>query len=140
VNIEHHSHGVVWRALHLDAHGTFNMKNIALCFAFIALLAVAGCSHGDNATHLRSETGRGTFVSEKGEAVTAIYSKTGGTWDHATVRLLFPDKTEAELYVAISGSGARYTNGATEWWEHQGEATYAIGGTNVFHGKVMASR
>jgi membrane-bound inhibitor of C-type lysozyme len=116
------------------------MKNAILCFVCAAILPFAGCSHSDKAADLKSETGRGTFVSANGEAVTAVYSKEGSGWDHATVRLFFPDKTEARLNLAISASGARYTNETAQWWEHQGEATYEVQGTNIFRGKLTSSR
>jgi len=110
------------------------------CFVCIALVQIAGCSRANRVADLKSETGRGTFVSAKGEAVTAIYSQDGGIPDHGTVRLYFPDKTEARLNLAISASGARYTNESAEWWEHQGEATYNVGGTNLFRGRIMPSK
>ena len=116
------------------------MKNVILCFVCAAILPMAGCTPSDKAADLQSETGRGTFVSANGEAVTAVYFKEGITWDHATVQLFFPDKTQARLNLAISASGARYTNETAEWWEHQGEATYDVGGTNVFRGKIMPSK
>jgi membrane-bound inhibitor of C-type lysozyme len=72
--------------------------------------------------------------------VTAIYFTTGEPRGGGTVRLHFPDKTEVELYSAVSASGARYTNNTAEWWEHQSEATYDVGGTNIFHGKIMAPK
>ena len=116
------------------------MKNTILCAACVAIPLITGCTHTNDATQLKSETGRGTFASSKGEAVTAVYYKAGGTRDRARVRLLFPDKTQTELYVAMSGSGARYTNLTAEWWEHQGEATYNVGGTNIFRGQIMSAK
>ena len=116
------------------------MKHPVLCLACIAILPLAGCSHTHDGADLKAGTGRGTFVSARGDAVTAIYSKVGDTWDHATVRLLFPGKTPVELSVAMSGSGARYTNETAQWWEHQGEATYDVGGTNVFRGRWVAPK
>jgi len=107
-----------------------NMKTtgktlMALCIT----LAVAGCTCSKTADLRTREVGRGAFVSEKGEAITAIY------YANDTVRLHLFDKTEAELYSAISASGARYTNNAAEWWEHHDEATYDIQGRNIFKGK-----
>ncbi len=111
------------------------MKDLLFsCLACIAVLSTAGCSPVKEAAGPTSETRSGTFASAEGDAVTALYSK------HATVRLLLPDKRQVELYLAISGSGARYTNGTAEWWEHQGEATYSVGGSNLFRGKIVASR
>jgi len=116
------------------------VKHVIPCFVCIAILQITGCSPANQAAGPKSETGRGTFVSAKGEAVTAVYSKEDGPWGHATVRLFLPDKTQAQLNLAMSGSGARYTNWTAEWWEHQGEATYNVGGTNIFRGRIMSSR
>jgi membrane-bound inhibitor of C-type lysozyme len=110
------------------------MKKAIFCLACSAILPIAGCSHSDNSTHRKSEIRRGTFLSTNGEAVTALY------FDNSTVRLLFPDKAEVELFRATSGSGTRYTNGAAEWWEHQGEGSYNRGGTNIFHGRIAISK
>ena len=110
-----------------------------LSFVCIGILQLAGCSHTNKVADRKSETGRGTFISTNGQAVTAVYFKEGDTWDHATVRLLFPVKTQVLLNLAISASGARYTNETAEWWEHQGEATYGVGGTNIFRGKMVPS-
>ncbi len=116
------------------------MKNVILCSVCIAILQITGCSRTIKVGNLQSETGRGTFLSTDGKTVAAVYSKEGDTWDHATVQLLFPDKTQVQLNLAISASGARYTNGTAEWWEHQGEATYEVGGSNIFRGKIMSSK
>jgi membrane-bound inhibitor of C-type lysozyme len=116
------------------------MKDVILCFVCIAILQLACCSPANKVADLKSETGRGTFVSTNGRAVTAVYSNEGDTRDHATVLLLFPDKTQVQLNLAISASGTRYTNGTAEWWEHQGEATYDVEGTNIFRGKIVSSK
>jgi len=52
----------------------------------------------------------------------------------------FPRQNTGPVNLAISASGARYTNGTAEWWEHQGEATYEVGGSNIFRGKIMSSK
>ncbi len=116
------------------------MKNVILCSVWIGILSIAGCSRTNQVADLKSETGRGTFVSTNGETVTAVYSREGNTWNHATVELLLPDKTKVQLNLAISASGARYTNQTAEWWEHQGAATYDVGGTNIFRGTIMPSK
>jgi len=117
-----------------------DMKKTILGFACVAVLPLAGCSRSDHSAKEKAEAGRGTFVSTNGEAVTAIYFKTGGARDRGTVQLRFSNKTQEELFQALSASGARYTNNTTEWWEHQGEATYEVGGTNRFRGKIMSSK
>jgi membrane-bound inhibitor of C-type lysozyme len=106
------------------------MRELVLVFEFVAVLVTCvGCSPPQPTPRSRSETGQGTFVSTNGQAVAAAY------WSDGTVTLLFPDHRRVELYRAISGSGARYTNSTAEWWEHQDEASYAVDGTNVFRGR-----
>jgi membrane-bound inhibitor of C-type lysozyme len=117
-----------------------NMKNKTLCCACIAILPLAGCSRSGDAASQKSEAGRGTFVSTSGEAVTAIYYETGNARNGGTVELFFPDRPRVELFQAISASGARYTNKTAEWWEHQGEAAYNVGGSNLFRGKLLPSK
>ena len=111
------------------------MKHLTLCLVCIAILPIAGCSRSNTSTSARIETGRGTFVSTNGEAITAVYYKAGDAGDHLTVTLSFPDKRQIELYGAPSGSGTRYTNNTAQWSEHQSEATYEVTGANVFRGK-----
>ncbi len=41
------------------------------------------------------------------------------------------------LNLAVSASGARYTSGINEWWEHQGEATYSVNDELVFKGRLQ---
>ncbi len=116
------------------------MKKSAFNLACVAMIAIAGCSREAGQIDQKAETGRGTFVSAEGEAVTAVYFKPGQQGGPATVELRFPGKPRLELYAAMSGSGTRYTNGTAEWWEHQGEAVYGIGGTNVFRGKIVSPK
>lgn len=74
--------------------------------------------------------GSGNFLSADGTSVRAVYSSNG------TVTLTFADGASKALARAVSGSGARYTSGDAEWWEHQGQATYSVGGKQVFSGKL----
>lgn len=108
---------------------------ITATFAVIAAFQLlTGCRDQKNAARLKAEVGKGTFVSAKGDAITALH------YADDTVRLEFQDKTAVELCLAVSASGARYTNHTAEWWEHHGEATYDIRGTNVFLGKILGSK
>jgi membrane-bound inhibitor of C-type lysozyme len=116
------------------------MKNVMFFVVCISILQITGCSPTNKVADRKSESGRGTFISTNGQLVTAVYFKEGDTWDHATVQLLLPDKTKVQLNLAISASGARYTNETAEWWEHQGEATYDVGGTNIFRGKIISAK
>ena len=76
-----------------------------------------------------SIVGSGMFASDSGQTIRADYR------DDGTVTLLFADGITKVLSQAVSGSGARYVSGSYEWWEHQGEATYSVGGKRVFLGK-----
>jgi hypothetical protein len=75
------------------------------------------------------------ITSSNGTKVTAFYPMDSS--HRGTVRLVLPDKTHHELSPAMSGSGTRFTNGTMEWWEHQGQATWTVDGTNVFRGELI---
>jgi membrane-bound inhibitor of C-type lysozyme len=51
-----------------------------------------------------------------------------------TVRL--PGGAQVQLPVAVSGSGARYSDGTRTFWEHQGMGRYFEGETLLFEGAV----
>lgn len=115
------------------------MKRLAWCLATSVVASFSGCSRSAEDANTTPGLARARFVSEEGVVVTAVYSHAGGAQNHATVRLLLPDRTQVELHQARSGSGTRYTNDAAEWWEHHGEATYVVRGTNVFRGKASSA-
>ena len=108
--------------------------------ALLLLILVAvddskpGVSSAETTTR-PSEAGRGTFVADNGQAVIAIYFKPVTLGAPASVTLVFPNSKRVQLFQARSGSGIRFTNSLSEWWEHQSEATYQVDGTNVFRGK-----
>jgi membrane-bound inhibitor of C-type lysozyme len=68
------------------------------------------------------------FVSDAGQVLHTEY------FDDDSVRLSWPDGHQSRLRLAISASGVRYTDGALEWWEHQGEGTLRDGERVVFLG------
>lgn len=105
-------------------------KSIALAVFAVIYSIFAGCTDKKNTGEQKAEVARATFISEKGETITAVY------YADESVQLQLPDQTKAELFLAVSGSGSRYTNDASEWWEHQGEATYEVDGKSHFHGKM----
>lgn len=72
------------------------------------------------------------YVSEQGQRLTACFDIPG-----KTVSLALPGGKSLTLPVALSGSGARYSNGSKTFWEHQGSATYEEGGRLLFKGKVV---
>ena len=71
------------------------------------------------------------YVSDKGEILTARFDNSKDT-----VLLKPPGRTEVELPRAISGSGARYSDGRETFWEHHGEGSYWIGEELIFRGRV----
>ncbi len=115
------------------------MNRPVLSLAAAVLVSISGCSPPPDEADATPGLARARFLSEDGVVVTAVYSLPGRAPHRATVRLSLPDKTQVELHRATSGSGARYTNDAAEWWEHQGEATYVVDGTNVFRGKASSA-
>lgn len=80
---------------------------------------------------MKTLTAQASFIAETGEIVEAVY------YADESVQLQLPDQTKADLQIAVSGSGSRYTNGSAEWWEHQGEATYRVNDEVLFSGKVQ---
>lgn len=96
------------------------------CLAF----AAGGCSALQETGAYPAVVGQATYRSAQGATVRATY------YANNTVRLRFDDGEVRVLPIAISGSGARYASACCEWWEHQGEATYALDGKAVFVGKI----
>ena len=98
----------------------------------VALLMLIGSTSCASVTPppAASIVGSGVFVSDSGQTIRADYRS------NATVTLTFGDGTTKVLSQAVSGSGARYVSGSDEWWEHQGQATYSVRGTQMFVGKL----
>ncbi|MBP8980941.1 MAG: protease inhibitor I42 family protein [Syntrophobacterales bacterium] len=69
------------------------------------------------------------YVSESRAILTASF-------DHNTneVQVTLPDKQVIKLPLAISASGARYSNAYETFWEHHGKCTYTKGDKVVFEG------
>ena len=93
-------------------------------------IAAVGCSTLQESGAYSAVVGQATYRSAQGATVRATY------FANHTVRLGFDDGEVRVLPIAISGSGARYASACCEWWEHQGEATYAVNGKAVFVGKI----
>ena len=53
------------------------------------------------------------------------------------VLLTLPDGRKLTLPAAMSGSGARYSNGAESFWEHQGVGRYFKGDLLLFEGRAL---
>lgn len=72
------------------------------------------------------------YVSASGERLTAVFDNAA-----RTVRVTLPGGREVTLPQALSGSGARYSDGKETFWEHHGDGTYSVGDQVVFEGKAM---
>lgn len=70
------------------------------------------------------------YVSSQGQRLAARFDIPG-----KTVRLTLPDGRMLTLPLAVSGSGARYSNGAQTFWEHQGGAIFEERGVLLFEGR-----
>ena len=72
------------------------------------------------------------YVSATGERLTAVFDNAAGT-----VRVTLPGGRQVTLPQALSGSGARYSDGKETFWEHHGDGTYTVGDKVVFEGKAL---
>jgi membrane-bound inhibitor of C-type lysozyme len=81
-------------------------KRVVLLLTVVAFLCVTGCAPcrapGYKAV---------TFRCEEGKTLVVFFGESG---EHA--QILFPDGKELTLHRAISGSGARYSDGKTTFW------------------------
>lgn len=107
-------------------------KKILRSLLLISWLAFAagGCSTPQETGAFPAVVGQATYRSDQRATVRATY------FANNTVRLGFDDGEVRVLPIALSGSGSRYANDCCEWWEHQGEATYALDGKAVFVGRI----
>ena len=72
------------------------------------------------------------YVSASGERLTAVFDNAA-----RTVHVTLPGGREVTLPQAVSGSGARYSDGKETFWEHHGDGTYSVGDKVVFEGKAL---
>jgi membrane-bound inhibitor of C-type lysozyme len=106
------------------------MKRLCL-FLIVFELIFSGCACLPNTTSSDSpQKITALYLSEKGETLTALFD----TADRS-VEVTLPDGEKIRLPVAVSGSGARYSNGHEVFWEHQGVGSYWVGGRLVFRGR-----
>ena len=75
---------------------------------------------------------------------TAIYQSADGKVLEATfdlklnqVQIVLPDGRKVRLPVAVSGSGARYSDGTDTFWEHQGVGSFFKGESLLFKGALL---
>lgn len=75
------------------------------------------------------------YVSSRGQRLAARFDIPG-----KAVFLTLPDGRTLTLPLAVSGSGARYSNGAQTFWEHQGGAIFEERGVLLFEGRETPAR
>lgn len=105
---------------------------IRLLWGFLMLMMVSLQAHAAE-----------LVCNQSADQVAAVYQSADGRQLQAcfdlkqqqvTVRL--PDGALVQLPVAVSGSGARYSDGTRTFWEHQGKGRYLEGDTLLFEGAV----
>jgi len=86
----------------------------------------------DDSAHKSSHNDqRAVYNSDRGTRLKAYFDKTSHT-----VTVSLTSGREVTLPLAVSASGARYSNDRETFWEHHGEASYWINEELVFRGKV----
>jgi membrane-bound inhibitor of C-type lysozyme len=101
--------------------------------AAILALLLAGCWTSDEAATLPQPAGKSaaaTYLCPDGTVIHARYYI-----DAKLVDFTLGDSTEpVRLPIAMSGSGARYSDGASELWEHQGKVRVTLPDGTVYDG------
>jgi len=71
------------------------------------------------------------YVSATGERLGAVFDNAADT-----VTITLPDGRTVTLPRAVSGSGARYSDGTDTFWDHHGEGTFTTGEKIFFQGRA----
>jgi membrane-bound inhibitor of C-type lysozyme len=72
------------------------------------------------------------YRTEDGRRLTARFDIPG-----RTVRITLPGGQTLTLPLAVSASGARYSDGASTFWEHHGRARFERGDVVIFEGECV---
>jgi len=72
------------------------------------------------------------YVAADGKRLSAVFD-TGAK----TVTVTLPTGRKVTLPQAMSGSGARYTNGKETFWDHHGEGSFWEGEKLIFQGQAQ---
>lgn len=75
------------------------------------------------------------YLSRNGTKLTASFDP-----NTSQIQVTLPDGRTVLLPVAISASGARYSNAWETFWEHQGKGIYTKGDQVIFEGTVQAGK
>jgi len=73
------------------------------------------------------------YLSNNGTTLTASFDPNTNQ-----IQVTLPDGRTVLLPVAISASGARYSNAYESFWDHQGKGIYTKGDNVIFEGTVQA--
>lgn len=83
------------------------------------------------------------ICAQTADQVSAVYRAADGRQlracfdlKHQQVTVRLPDGVLVQLPAALSGSGARYSDGTRTFWEHQGAGRYFEGDALLFEGAV----
>lgn len=122
------------------------LRRLAAVVVIAGILTLCGCASSKPSRKSSSKNNQpGAAVALKDESVIrAVYISEQGkrlkaSFDNRakSVTITLPSGNNTTLPRAISGSGARYSNGRETFWEHHGEATYWVGEKKAFQGKVV---
>lgn len=101
-----------------------------LLFAVMLGAATLAQAAGDDCRGARQVAVR--YAATDGKHLSACYDL-----EHQTVRVALDNGSQLLLPVALSGSGARYSDGTHTFWEHQGVGRYLVNDTLQFEGAVL---
>lgn len=74
-----------------------------------------------------------TYAAASGERLDACFDQ-----KDESVIIRLPDSSTVRLPLAVSASGARYSDGSRSFWEHQGDGRYFSGEKMLFEGKLAS--
>ncbi len=97
---------------------------------FIAFGPDAGILHFTAAAAATAAVIEATFVCPDGTSIPAVFDNGAGT-----VTVTLPDG-ELTLPQVVSGSGARYSDGTTTFWNNGNEALVEVNGETIYEGCV----
>ena len=103
---------------------SFRIASAMFCLVGLALV---GCTASETP---EAEVTSVAFACPDGETIEAIFPVDGGE----EVIVTLPEQEAITLPQVESGSGAKYSDGTTTFWEHAGEAMVEVNGEVVLQG------
>ena len=107
--------------------GTKNMQRLIL--AVILVLLPLLNAHAESPGCNGPRAVGATYRSDSGKQLNACFDL-----NRNTVTVVLADGSRVVLPAAVSGSGARYSDGKRTFWEHKGIGRYFVGETVLFEG------